>query len=70
MKNLRHEKIIEIIKRHEVETQEELKFIDDMSCDIVQGYFFDKPLEKEEFEKRLCAKYYGHGKQERAVCQE
>ena len=32
-----------------VETQEQLDFLKQSSCDLVQGYFFSKPLPVEEF---------------------
>lgn len=32
-----------------VETQEQLEFLKQSSCDLVQGYFFSKPLPVEEF---------------------
>lgn len=37
-----------------VETTEQLQYLTQVGCDIVQGYVFDKPLPQEEFEKRLC----------------
>ncbi len=36
-----------------VETAEQIKFLKEHNCYLVQGFFFDKPLPKEEFEKRL-----------------
>ncbi|MBQ3379013.1 MAG: EAL domain-containing protein [Clostridia bacterium] len=33
-----------------VETEHQLKALKDMGCDIVQGYYFSKPLPAEEFE--------------------
>jgi len=27
-------------------------------CDIIQGFYYDKPLPKEEFESRLVTKRY------------
>lgn len=41
-----------------VETVEELKLLKSLRCDIVQGFFFDKPLPVAEFEKRLRAGGY------------
>ena len=41
-----------------VETVEELKLLRNLRCDIVQGYFFDKPLPVTEFERRLRAGGY------------
>ena len=37
-----------------VETAEQLQYLTQAGCDIVQGYVFDKPLPQTEFEKRLC----------------
>ncbi|WP_153721950.1 EAL domain-containing protein [Sporosarcina cascadiensis] len=34
-----------------VETQEQLDFLKSRNCDVSQGYFFNKPLPKEEVEK-------------------
>ena len=34
-----------------VETEEECKLLKDAGCDIIQGYYFSKPLPPEEFEK-------------------
>ena len=36
-----------------VETVEQRKLLENMSCDLYQGYLFSKPVPKEEFEK-LC----------------
>lgn len=33
-----------------VETKEQIEFIRKIKCDIIQGYYYSKPLEKEEFE--------------------
>lgn len=41
-----------------VETDEELKLLQELKCDIVQGFLFDKPLPVYEFEKRLRARSY------------
>ncbi len=41
-----------------VETDPQLKLIEEMNCDMVQGYIFDKPLPEEEFIKRLLRKSY------------
>ena len=34
-----------------VETEDECKLLKDAGCDIIQGYYFSKPLPPEEFEK-------------------
>lgn len=36
-----------------VETPDQIKFLKQHNCYLAQGFFFDKPLEKKEFEKRL-----------------
>jgi len=41
-----------------VETDEELKLLQELRCDIVQGFLFDKPLPADEFEQRLKARVY------------
>ncbi len=41
-----------------VETPEELRLLQDLNCDTVQGFLFDKPLPIDEFEKRLLKGNY------------
>ena len=41
-----------------VETEFQIKIMRKYGCDIVQGYYYDKPLPKEEFEARLVTKQY------------
>ncbi len=41
-----------------VETIDQVEFLKKTECDQVQGYFFDKPLEHDEFTKRLIAPVY------------
>ena len=36
-----------------VETKEQLELVKSAGCDIVQGYYFSKPVSVEEFEKLL-----------------
>lgn len=36
-----------------VETDEQLRFLKNIGCSMVQGFLYDKPLPKVEFEKRL-----------------
>ena len=36
-----------------VETQEQIKFLSDLGCRYMQGYFFHRPMPVEEFEKML-----------------
>ena len=41
-----------------VETEDQLAIMREAGCDIIQGYYFDQPLPKEEFEARLASKKY------------
>lgn len=36
-----------------VETAEQIKFLKENNCYLAQGFFFDEPLKREKFEKRL-----------------
>ncbi|MCR4625011.1 MAG: EAL domain-containing protein [Lachnospiraceae bacterium] len=36
-----------------VERKEELELLKNLSCDLIQGYYFDRPIPKADFEKRL-----------------
>lgn len=40
-----------------VETREQLEYLRQVGCDVVQGYVFDKPLVQHEFERRLYEGY-------------
>ena len=40
-----------------VETAEQVKLLRDFRCYHAQGFYFDKPLPKSEYEKRLTHKY-------------
>ena len=41
-----------------VETMDQVKVLRENHCELAQGFFFDKPLPKEEFEKRLTIHHY------------
>ena len=41
-----------------VETEEQLSNMRELGCEIIQGYYYDPPLPKEEFEARLVTKKY------------
>ena len=36
--------------------QEELDMLQSLSCDIIQGYYFDRLMPSDDFEKRLKKK--------------
>ncbi|MBQ9605195.1 MAG: EAL domain-containing protein, partial [Firmicutes bacterium] len=36
-----------------VETREQMELLKSIGCDIIQGYYFSKPLPPEEFEKHI-----------------
>ena len=39
-----------------VESREQADFLRETGCNVIQGFYFDKPLPKEEFDKRLTDK--------------
>ena len=41
-----------------VETKEQASFVRDIRCNVIQGYYFDKPMPASEFIKRLQNKIY------------
>ena len=41
-----------------VETKEQLEFLKAANCNIVQGYYFDKPLPRKEYELRMLEPQY------------
>ena len=41
-----------------VETMEQVEYLKQMNCRVVQGYLFDKPLPREEFERRMIEGKY------------
>ena len=41
-----------------VETEEQVQILRDNSCEYAQGYYYDRPLPLDEFEKRLEAGEY------------
>ena len=41
-----------------VETEEQVDFLLRVGCTMAQGFLFDRPLSREEFEKRLINPYY------------
>ncbi len=41
-----------------VETKEQAEFLKKVQCGMAQGYLFDRPLPKDEYEKRLSSRMY------------
>ena len=41
-----------------VETYEQLQFVKKFNCTTIQGFYFDKPLPKLEFEEKLKKRFY------------
>jgi EAL domain-containing protein (putative c-di-GMP-specific phosphodiesterase class I) len=41
-----------------VETKEQATFVKNLNCDVIQGYYFDKPMPAAEFIKRLKKRVY------------
>ncbi|MCQ2521355.1 MAG: EAL domain-containing protein [Lachnospiraceae bacterium] len=44
-----------------IETKEEFSYLKMLSCDVAQGYYFDRPLPRDMFEMRLKNKQYAEG---------
>ena len=42
-----------------VETEGQVKLLKENGCQYAQGFYYDKPLPVEEFEKRLDRRFYG-----------
>ena len=38
-----------------VETQEQYLYLKDSGCDVIQGYYFSKPIPKEEYCSKIVA---------------
>lgn len=41
-----------------VETQEQYEYLKNVGCDMIQGYYFDRPLPEQDFLERLCKGHY------------
>ena len=41
-----------------IEREDQLMFVKNAGCSVIQGYYYDRPLPKEEFEERLQNKLY------------
>ena len=62
-------KVLEVVCEG-VETKEQVEFLAKADCRIVQGYYFDKPMPHDDFQKRLENPKYGdkaEGPETRAV---
>lgn len=55
MVNMINELHLEVVAEG-VENSKQLDFLQNAKCSIIQGFIFDKPLTKEDFEKRLSNK--------------
>ena len=44
-----------------VETEEQLKLLKDLGCELVQGFYFSRPLPPEEFEEKVIRKEVAAG---------
>ena len=42
-----------------VEREDQLFFVNNAGCDVIQGFYYDRPLPKDEFRERLVNKEYG-----------
>ena len=51
MKTQRQAKIMEIIASNNIETQEQLDFVKEARCDMIQGYIYARPMPVSEFER-------------------
>ena len=49
----------EVCERVRLLTREQLEIVQSGNCDHVQGFFFDRPMPVEEFEKRMEGTNYG-----------
>lgn len=58
------ENLNEITLCEGVETKAQLNFLKEAGCNIIQGYYFDKPLPRDAFEKRMKEPEYGKRKGE------
>ncbi len=44
-----------------VETEEQFKALKDMGCEMIQGYYFAKPMPEQDFEQYLAEKHQNNG---------
>jgi EAL domain-containing protein (putative c-di-GMP-specific phosphodiesterase class I) len=52
-----------------VENWEQVKFLQDIQCNVVQGFLFDRPMPPMDFEKKLRGKrYVGHKREKELSC--
>lgn len=49
-------KLGKIVVCEGIENEDQINYLKNINCDVVQGYYYDKPLPKEEYEKRLVYK--------------
>ena len=41
-----------------VESKEQVNFLSEAGCNVIQGYYYDKPLPRTDFDKRLSDREY------------
>ena len=51
MKNDRQNQLLQIISEEIIETQEQLDFVKEARCDMIQGYIYARPMPVSEFER-------------------
>lgn len=60
--NLVHDLKIDIIAEG-VESKEQLKLLSESGCNVIQGFYYDKPLPRTEFDERIADHKYYQNKQ-------
>jgi EAL domain-containing protein (putative c-di-GMP-specific phosphodiesterase class I) len=45
-----------------VETKEQYLFLKESGCDVIQGYYFSKPIPLGEFEEKIQKEFATHGR--------
>ena len=40
-----------------IETKEQVEYLKNIKCDMIQGYYFERPIKVEEFEEKYMKHY-------------